>query len=370
MKIHVFTRRQFISMCGGAGATALGFSACSRHSGFSTEDAGLEGDAGFDTDDSREQTDRASDDRNGNDSASTDSNFDDNSDATTDTNHMVESDTDDGPLSETDSDDTAKPAVVWLQAQDCAGCTESVLSSTDVDIREFLLNRIALRYHATLIHGTGRVAEEMLSHGIDEGGFVLIVEGTFPGADSRFLVSGAMPLEERFVTAARNASVVVALGACAAFGGIPKAGKTNGESVQDVMKRQALTAPLINLPGCPVHPRWFFDTIEQLLGGSLPELDQYLRPLAHFSTLVHDQCPRRDMADSALCVTDWNSTIQRGHCLRAKGCRGKVTYADCPTLMWNGVNNWCIGSDAPCSGCTEPHFYDGANPLYVEQTKK
>ena len=75
-------------------------------------------------------------------------------------------------------------------------------------------------------------------------------------------------------------------------------------------------------------------------------------------------------ANSKFYVNDWNNTIQRGRCLRAKGCRGKETHADCPTLMWNGINNWCIGSDAPCSGCTEPLFYDGSVPLYIEETKK
>jgi hydrogenase small subunit len=233
--------------------------------------------------------------------------------------------------------------VVWLQAQDCAGCTESVLSSTDIDICEVLLNDIALRYHGTIMHGTGRVAEEMLTHAIDAGAFVLIVEGAFPRADRRFLMSGAVPLEEKFIAAARNASVVVALGSCAAFGGIPQLGTTAGESVQNVMKRQSLATPLINLPGCPVHPTWFFDTINQLINGALPELDEHYRPTAHFGTLVHDQCPRKDMSDSALYMNDWNNTIQRGRCLRAKGCRGKETHADCPTLMWNGVDNWCIG---------------------------
>ncbi|MEN8127512.1 MAG: hypothetical protein ABFR90_06860, partial [Planctomycetota bacterium] len=48
-------------------------------------------------------------------------------------------------------------------------------------------------------------------------------------------------------------------------------------------------------------------------------------------------------------------------CLEAFGCRGKDTYANCPTIQWNGPVggvgvNWCVGSRTPCYGCTEETF--------------
>ena len=46
------------------------------------------------------------------------------------------------------------------------------------------------------------------------------------------------------------------------------------------------------------------------------------------------------------------------------GCKGPVTYADCPTRMWNSGTNWCIGAGSPCHGCVEPDFPDRLSPLY------
>jgi hydrogenase small subunit len=53
------------------------------------------------------------------------------------------------------------------------------------------------------------------------------------------------------------------------------------------------------------------------------------------------------------------------------GCNGWKTYCDCPLRKWNsggagqpGVN-WCVGSNAPCIGCTQSDFPDGMSPFYT-----
>ncbi len=46
------------------------------------------------------------------------------------------------------------------------------------------------------------------------------------------------------------------------------------------------------------------------------------------------------------------------------GCKGPITYADCPLRKWNSGTNWVIGAGAPCNGCTQPEFPDQTSPFY------
>ncbi|HID85768.1 MAG TPA: hypothetical protein EYP55_00110, partial [Anaerolineae bacterium] len=55
-------------------------------------------------------------------------------------------------------------------------------------------------------------------------------------------------------------------------------------------------------------------------------------------------------------------------CLYELGCKGPVTYADCPLRLWNNGTNWCIGNGAPCMGCVESGFPDVVSPLYKKIT--
>jgi hydrogenase small subunit len=258
-----------------------------------------------------------------------------------------------------------KPAVIWLEAQDCAGCTESVFACLTPDLRDVLLDVICVRYHETVMAGTGSVAEGALDAAIAEGGYVLVVEGSIPAADQRYLMVGGQSLESTFVQAATNAAVILAVGSCAAFGGIPRVGIPQGKEVSYFLNQYGISKPYINLPGCPTHPTWFFDTVLDYLGGQTIRLDRHKRPKRHFDTKIHTNCPRRGNNSSKKFLADWNEASQQGFCLYNKGCRGKETYSDCPTLKWNDGVNWCIGNNAPCSGCTEPEFYDEFSPLYA-----
>lgn len=250
--------------------------------------------------------------------------------------------------------------MVWLEGQDCAGCTESVLSSLGPDIKDILINTICIRYHETIMNVTGNIAENALQAAIEEGGYVLVVEGSIPVADNKFLYISDKPFEEIFIESAKNASIIIALETCAAFGGIPKSSPTVGESVQYFLNKYRIAKTYINLPGCPVHPTWFFDTIINYLVGNTTELDYLNRPKNHYGKLVHSQCPR--IKNKFL--TDWNDPTQQNYCLFKKDCKGKYTYSDCPSLKWNDGVNWCIGNNAPCSGCTQSEFYNDFIPIY------
>ncbi len=259
----------------------------------------------------------------------------------------------------------AKPAVVWMEAQDCTGCTESVLSCLEPDLRDVILDTISIRYHETIMAATGHVAEQALDAAIAEGGYVLVLEGSLPAADNRYLKVAGQPLETKFVQAATNAAAIIAVGACAAFGGIPKAGVPNGQSAQYFLDKHNINKTLINLPGCPVHPTWFFDTVLDYLAGTPIPLDTHKRPLKHFNRTIHDTCTRRSRYNMGRYLTDWNDPAQRQRCLLLKGCKGPETHGDCPVIKWNEGANWCGENNAPCAGCTEPTFYEQLSPLYV-----
>ncbi|CAA7600182.1 ferredoxin hydrogenase [Acididesulfobacillus acetoxydans] len=264
----------------------------------------------------------------------------------------------------------AKPPVIWLEGQDCTGCTESVLASFDPGPAEIVLDLLSVRYHETIMAASGTVAESWLEDNIKQGGYLLVVEGSIPTADDRFLTIGGRPFRQIVEEAAAKAGAIVAVGACACFGGIPAAGPTGAKGVQDVVKNK----PVINLPGCPVKPTWVLGTVLQyLVFKKVPQLDGNKRPLAYFGTLLHDNCPRRGHFEQSQFLTDWNDPSQKDYCLLLKGCKGPKTYTDCAQSWWNDGVNFCINASSPCAGCTQPEFYAagpldhraGFAPLYV-----
>jgi hydrogenase small subunit len=260
------------------------------------------------------------------------------------------------------------PAVIWLEAQDCAGCTESLFSSLDIDYGELLLNDICITYHETLMFDAGERSTSILERAISEGNYLLVIEGAFPAADSRYLQVHGEPLEQVFISAAKNASTILAVGTCACFGAIPKSGPTRGRGVREILAVYNVNKSIINVPGCPIHPVWFLDTIKAVSISTIPTLDGHLRPTAHFRRRIHDQCPRREFRNTDKYLADWNNPDERKWCLYRKGCKGEETYADCPKLLWNDRASWCIDSGAPCTGCTEPSFCCDQSALYSNHT--
>ncbi|MDQ7791903.1 MAG: hydrogenase small subunit [Clostridia bacterium] len=266
-----------------------------------------------------------------------------------------------------------KPAVIWLHGQECTGCTESVISvlpgsrSDQPDIRDVILDVVEFKYQETIMAAAGAVAEHALEEAILAGGYVLVMEGSIPAADPRFLKVAGKPLEETFVSAARNAAVIFAIGACATWGGLNAPTPSQGRGVEYWLNQYSISKPYVNIPGCSVKPEWFFGTlIHYLQNGTLPPLDSNKRPSEYFSgRTLHQQCPRNPYFENKLFLTDWNDPSQANYCLALKGCKGRWTKSDCPNLLWNDGVNWCIGSGAPCAGCTEPVFYDGFSPLYT-----
>ena len=160
----------------------------------------------------------------------------------------------------------------------------------------------------------------------------------------------------------QNAQQILAVGTCAAFGGIPRAkpDPTGARGVRDVL---GSTATVVNIPGCPTHPDWIVGTVAYIIAnGKVPPLDMDGRPHLFFSKSVHNQCPEK--------YSPRAQNLGEGGCLFDLGCKGKVTRSDCPVRKWNsgGPNqagvNWCVDARNPCTGCTESDYPDGKSPFY------
>lgn len=254
-----------------------------------------------------------------------------------------------------------KPPVIWLEGQGCTGCTHSLISLEDPTPWSLILDRISLRYHETLMAASGYAAEKAKEDTIKEGGYILVVEGSIPGADDRFCKIGGRPFKEILKEAAQKADVIICSGACSSFGGITTGMPSEGIPVSKVITDK----PVINISTCPAHMDHLYGTIMYyLVTHKAPPLDKHNRPLMYFGTYIHDNCRRRAHFDNDEFLTDWNDPGQIDWCLYEKGCKGTETYSDCPVRRWNNGISFCIDAGAPCQGCAEPGFYPQYAPLY------
>lgn len=261
-----------------------------------------------------------------------------------------------------------KPPVIWLEGQDCAGCTISFTGILNPPASSIILDKISLRYHETAMVASGQMAEEVYKDTVKKGGYVLIVEGSVPSADDRFCMIGNRPFKKILEEAAKNAAAIIAVGACATYGGIPAATPSKGIGLNKALPGKTV----INLPTCPVHPDHLAGTLLYFLTtGKVPELDAKGRPAMYFGNkrLLHDNCRRRAQFDAGKFLKDWNDPNQKDWCLFEKGCKGPVTFADCAIRRWNNGINFCIDCGGVCQACSEPIFYEQVTPLYTAESE-
>ena len=256
--------------------------------------------------------------------------------------------------------------VIWLEFQDCAGCSESLTRSHDPYLTKLLFNDISVDYHETLFAAAGKQAEENKEKIMKEyaGQYVLVVEGSIPTKDGGVYctVSGKTAVQQ-LKEAAENALAIVAVGTCGAFGGLPHAypNPTGAVGAGSIIKDK----PVINVPGCPPMPEVITNTIAHVaILGELPELDYLGRPKAFYGQTIHDRCPRRPFYEQGKFAESWDDEgAKKGWCLYKLGCKGPTTYNACAVIKWNEGVSFPIQSNHPCIGCSEPNFWDN-NHVY------
>ena len=260
-----------------------------------------------------------------------------------------------------------RPSVIWLQLQECTGCVESTLRTSDPTIGDLLLDLISLDFNDTLMAAAGEAAENAMQTSMKEnaGKYILIVTGSVPlEADGAYLMIGGRRGRDILEEAAANAAAVVAVGACAHFGSVQSAkpNPTGAVGVADIVKDK----PVVTIAGCPPIADTITATVVHYLTfNRLPELDGEGRPLFAYGKRIHDQCSRRAHFDAGQYVEAFDDEGARnGWCLYEMGCKGPETFSPCPIFQWNSHTSWPIGSGHPCLGCTERNFWDTMTPFY------
>jgi hydrogenase small subunit len=260
-----------------------------------------------------------------------------------------------------------RPTVIWLQLQECTGCVESVIRTSEPTIGDLVLDLISLDYQHTLMAAAGSSAEAALRSSMERnrGEYILVVTGSVPRAEGGIYTTiGGRTAEEILREAAAGASHVIAVGACAHWGSVQAArpNPTGAVGVSEIVTDK----PVVNIAGCPPIADVVTATLVHVLTfGSVPELDRHGRPLFAYGARIHDQCPRRANFDAGQFVESFDDEgARKGWCLYRVGCKGPATFSPCPIFLWNTRTSWPIGAGHPCIGCTEPYFWDSMSPFY------
>ncbi len=258
-----------------------------------------------------------------------------------------------------------RPPVIWLHFAECTGCSEAFLRTPNVGA--IILEIISVEYHETIMAAAGHQAEKSLHDAVEkyDGKFVCVVEGSIA---TKFNGSYGKVADKTFLEIARSiiprAAATIALGTCAAYGGIPAAAPNPG-GYKGVKDATGITT--INLPGCPPNPLNLLSTIVKYLNKEKIELDELGRPLFAYADTVHDRCPRLPHFENDEFVEEFGSKeAEMGYCLYKMGCRGPETYNNCPTAKFNDGASFPIQAGHPCIGCSEPDFWDAMTPFYEE----
>jgi hydrogenase small subunit len=252
--------------------------------------------------------------------------------------------------------------VIWLELQDCAGCSEALTRSSSPTLVDLVLSKITVEYHETLSAAAGFQAEEAKTAAMKKyaGQYILVVEGSVSHiADGVYCTIGGKSSLDILKEAASGAAAIISTGNCAAFGGLPRAkpNPTGAVGVDEIIKDK----PVINIPGCPAIPEVFTGVLAHfLIFGSLPELDHLNRPKTFYGQTIHDRCLRRPFYEAGKFANTFDDKgAKNGWCLYKLGCKGPTTYNSCATLKWSGGLSFPIQSGHPCLGCSEPDFWDG-----------
>ncbi|MBI4995660.1 MAG: hydrogenase small subunit [Rhodocyclales bacterium] len=258
-----------------------------------------------------------------------------------------------------------RPSVIWLSFQECTGCTESLTRSHTPSLESLIFDLISLDYHHTLQAASGEAAEAAREAAMEEnyGKYLVVVDGSVPLGNPGYSTIAGIANIDVLRETAKGAAAILAVGTCAAYGGLPAArpNPTGAVAISDLITDK----PIVNIPGCPPIPTVMTGVIAHYLAfGALPELDSLGRPKAFYGETIHDRCYRRPFYDQGKFAETFDDEGSRkGWCLFKLGCKGPVTYNACATSKWNGGVSFPIQSGHGCIGCSEPNFWD-AGGLY------
>jgi len=283
--------------------------------------------------------------------------------------------------------------ILWINCGlSCDGDSVALTAATQPSIEEIALGALPglpkIAVHWPLIDyecGPDQGADTFIEwfHKADRGElepFVLVLEGSIPNesinGEGYFTGFGyhhdtmqPYTINEWIDLLAPKATIVLAAGTCACYGGIHgmSGNPTGAMGVPDYLGwdwKSKAGIPIVCVPGCPTHPDNLSETILYLLyqaAGAAPmiPLDEQLRPQWLYGNTVHEGCDRAGYYEQG----EFAKTYDSPKCLVKLGCWGPVVKCNVPKRGWiNGVGG-CPNVGGICIGCTMPGFPDKFMPF-------
>ena len=283
--------------------------------------------------------------------------------------------------------------ILWIsEGMSCDGDTVSITASGQPAIEDVVLGLIPRLPKVNLhnkvlspsVGGEEFIKPYRAAARGESGPFILVIEGSIPNqniieGDGYWTSFGNDPDTGEPLTLnwwidqlAPRAWAVVAAGTCATYGGIhAMAGNPTGcMGLADYLGwdfKAKSGLPIINVPGCPVQPENFMETLTWLLYHAAgeappPPLDEKLRPQWLFGKTVHEGCSRGSYYEQADFAYDYNSP----KCQVKIGCWGPVVNCNVPKRGWMSGVGGCPNVGGICIACTMPGFPDMFMPFMDE----
>src|SRR5689334_15681531 len=281
--------------------------------------------------------------------------------------------------------------IIWITAGlSCDGDTISVTNAEQPSIEDVLMGAIPglpkVHLHNPVL--AVEVGDDFMKYFYQaEKGqldpFVLVVEGSIPNerikSEGYWAAWGTNHDTGQPITTcewidrlAPKAWGVIAVGTCATYGGIhAMAGNPTGcMGLSDYLGKEFRSAgglPIVNIPGCPVQPDNFTETLLYLLyqaSGLTPiiPLDDQLRPTWLFGKTVHEGCDRGGYYEQGDFANEYGSS----KCLVKIGCWGPVVNCNVTKRGWMRGIGGCPNVGGICIACTMPGFPDKFMPFMDE----
>lgn len=265
--------------------------------------------------------------------------------------------------------------LLWFQGGACSGNTISLLNAEEPTVCDLLTDfGIEFLWHPSLGMELGEQAQAMF-HALARGEKpldIFVFEGTVikaPNGTGRYNMFAERPMLEWVRELAPQAGLVVAIGDCACWGGIPAVAPNPSDSVglQYLRRehggflgkdfRSKLGLPVINIPGCPAHPDWITQIVVALAAGRTGDiaLDDLQRPKTFFTSFTQTGCTRNQFFEYKQSTMEFGQGTRTGCLFYEFGCRGPMTHSPCNRILWNRQSSK-TRAGMPCTGCTEPEF--------------
>jgi hydrogenase small subunit len=256
----------------------------------------------------------------------------------------------------------------WLQSGGCSGDSMSLLNCECNLYTMFEMLEVEVLWHPSLSnisHTEHRAILDAIESGRQTLDILCVEGNVVRGPDGTGLFDTFMghPKKDLIAMLAARARYVVAVGTCASFGGFGSHDdemdgiglqfhhfERGGFLGEDFKSRAG--HPVINLPGCPVHPKTVSVLLEKIANGLPLDLTEHQSIEETYAFTVHQGCTRNEYHEYKV---EENTFGERGCMFFHLGCKGPTTHSACNKYLWNEVHSK-TRAGVPCFGCARPDF--------------